>query len=104
VGEKFAAETVGVCCSLRKKRRHGLALVGPGKGRPERVFDVLEVQAEGHRDGRVEIGHGDGIFRNAFADRIGPAVDVAAFRAASGQPPGEDAGVVAAPSAAGSIL
>ena len=61
-----------------------------------RVFDVLQVDAHRLRDGRVQVGHADGVLSHTFADLVGLAVDVAAFHARAGEPPGEDAGVMSA--------
>ena len=57
---------------------------------------MSEVHAHRERDGRVEVGHGDGLVGDVLGDVVGLAVDVAAFDAGSGEPPGEDAGMMTA--------
>ena len=90
---------------LSEKRGHRLAFVRHGE-RPARgrMLDVAYVHAEGHRHRRVEIGHGDGILCDMFADGVGLAVDIAALYTTAGQPPRKYTGMMPAPGGDGADL
>ena len=61
------------------------------------MLNLLQVDAQGLRNGRITIWHGDGFLSDMLADLIRLAVNIATFHAGTCEPPSENTWVMPTP-------